>query len=179
VVERVSALCLRGYTGNQLLRDIDAASMAHSLEVRVPLLDHRIAEFVGGLPIGLKSRPGVSKALLVEALSGLLPEAVLAQPKRTFTLPWQVWLRGPLGVRVSQDLANLTPPLQKYMNPRAVRGAWQNFVIGQTSWSRPWSLFVLNDWVHRHITEAAAGATSAEKSPPAIAVATAGTTPGT
>jgi hypothetical protein len=58
-------------------------------------------------------------------------------------------------VRISQDLSNLSPPLRQYMNPRAVRGAWQNFVIGQTNWSRPWSLFVLNEWVRQHVTEAA------------------------
>ena len=91
--------------------------------------------------------------MLVEALSDLLPDEVVGQSKRTFTLPWEVWLRGPLGVRLSQDLANLTPPLRQYMNPRAVRGAWQNFVIGQTNWSRPWSLYVLNEWVRRHVTE--------------------------
>jgi hypothetical protein len=84
----------------------------------------------------------------------VLPDEVVGQSKRTFTLPWEVWLRGPLGVRLSQDLFNLTPPLRQYLNPRAVRGAWQNFVIGQTNWSRPWSLFVLNEWVRRHVTEA-------------------------
>jgi hypothetical protein len=66
-----------------------------------------------------------------------------------------VWLRGPLGVRLSQDLSNLAPPLRPYLNGRAVRGAWQNFVIGQTNWSRPWSLFVLNEWVRHHVTDVA------------------------
>jgi hypothetical protein len=55
-------------------------------------------------------------------------------------------------VRLSQDLANLTPQLQRLMNPRALRGVWQNFVIGQTSWARPWSIYVLNEWVRRHMT---------------------------
>jgi hypothetical protein len=63
-------------------------------------------------------------------------------------------------VRLSQDLANLSPPLQRYMNPRAVRGAWQNFVIGQTNWSRPWSLYVLNEWVRRHVNGAVTNASS-------------------
>ena len=58
-------------------------------------------------------------------------------------------------MRLSQDLSNLTPPLRQYLNPRAVRGAWQNFVIGQTNWSRPWSLYVLNEWVRHHVTDAA------------------------
>jgi asparagine synthase (glutamine-hydrolysing) len=151
----VSCFELQSYMVNTLLRDTDSASMANSLEVRVPFLDHRLVEFVGRLPKNSKFTRDVPKSLLVEALSDVLPDEVVGQSKRTFTLPWEVWLRGPLGVRLSQELSNLTPPLRQYLNPRAVRGAWQNFVIGQTNWSRPWSLFVLNEWVRRHVTDAA------------------------
>jgi asparagine synthase (glutamine-hydrolysing) len=156
----VSCFELQSYMVNTLLRDTDAASMANSLEVRVPFLDHRLVEFVGRLPRSTKYTADVPKSLLVEALSDLLPDEVVGQSKRTFTLPWDVWLRGSLGVRVSQELSNLTPPLRQYLNPRAVRGAWQNFVIGQTNWSRPWSLFVLNEWVRQHVTEAASNPAS-------------------
>jgi asparagine synthase (glutamine-hydrolysing) len=156
----VSCFELQSYMANTLLRDTDAASMANSLEVRVPFLDHRLVEFVGRLPKNAKYTPDVPKSLLVEALSDLLPDEVVGQSKRTFTLPWEVWLRGPLGVRISQDLANITPPLRPYLNLRAIRGAWQNFVIGQTNWSRPWSLFVLNEWVRQHVTEAASSPVS-------------------
>jgi asparagine synthase (glutamine-hydrolysing) len=161
----VSCFELQSYMLNTLLRDTDVVSMANSLEVRVPFLDHRLVEFVAGLPKSAKYSPGVTKPLLVESLSDVLPDNVVGQSKRTFTFPWEVWLRGPLGVRLSQDLANLTPQLQKFMNPRAVRGAWQNFVIGQTNWSRPWSLYVLNEWVRRHLTD-----TAVEKSCNAVAV---------
>ncbi|HEV2520750.1 MAG TPA: asparagine synthase (glutamine-hydrolyzing) [Candidatus Acidoferrales bacterium] len=150
----ISCFELQSYMVNTLLRDTDAASMANSLEVRVPFLDHRLVEFVGRLPKSAKYRAGVPKSLLVEAMSDVLPDEVVGQSKRTFTLPWDVWLRGPLGVRLSQDLANLTPQLLHYMSARAVRGVWQNFVIGQTNWSRPWSLFVLNEWVRRHVDAA-------------------------
>jgi asparagine synthase (glutamine-hydrolysing) len=151
----VSCFELQSYMVNTLLRDTDSASMANSLEVRVPFLDHRLVEFVGRLPKNAKYNRDVPKSLLVEALSDLLPDEVVGQSKRTFTLPWEVWLRGPLGVQLSQDLANLTPPLRKYLNPRAVRGAWQNFVVGHTTWSRPWSLYVLNEWIRHHVTDAA------------------------
>ncbi len=162
----VSCFEMQSYMVNTLLRDTDAVSMANSLEVRVPFLDHKLVEFVARLPKGAKSLAGVPKALLIEALNDLLPEEVVRQTKRTFTLPWEVWLRGPLGVRLSQDLANLSEPLQQYMNPRAVRGVWQNFVIGQTNWSRPWSIFVLNEWVRRHI---ATGGASEQSAPAAVA----------
>lgn len=151
----VSCFELQSYMVNTLLRDTDSASMASSLEVRVPFLDHRLVEFVGRLPKNAKYNRDVPKSLLVEALSDLLPDEVVGQSKRTFTLPWEVWLRGPLGVRLSQDLANLTPPLLKYLNPRAVRGAWQNFIVGHTTWSRPWSLYVLNEWIRHHVADAA------------------------
>jgi len=169
----VSCFELQSYMVNTLLRDTDAVSMANSLEVRVPFLDHRLVEFVGRLPKNAKFRRHTSKALLVEALSDLLPEEVVHQPKRTFTLPWDVWLRGPLGVRLSQDLSNLAPQLRQYVNPRAVRGSWQNFVIGQTNWARPWSLFVLNEWVRHHVTEAKCTQTAAPETAHSAAVQTA------
>ncbi len=170
----VSCFELQSYMVNTLLRDTDSASMANSLEVRVPFLDHRLVEFVGRLPKNMKYTSEVPKSLLVEALSDVLPDDVIGQTKRTFTLPWDVWLRGPLGVRLSQELSNLTPPLRRYLNSRAVRGAWQNFVIGQTNWSRPWSLYVLNEWVRRHVTESAsAPASTAEAVHTAAASATA------
>ena len=90
----VSSLEMRAYMGNTLLRDTDAMSMRHSLEVRVPLLDHPLVEFVTALPDSARRRRGVSKALLVEALGTLLPSEVIQQRKRTFTFPWQRWLRG-------------------------------------------------------------------------------------
>jgi asparagine synthase (glutamine-hydrolysing) len=169
----VSCFELQSYMVNTLLRDTDSASMANSLEVRVPFLDHRLVEFVGRLPKSAKYTPSVPKALLVEALSDVLPQEVVGQTKRTFTLPWDVWLRGPLGVRLSQDLANLAPPLRPYLNPRAVRGAWQNFVIGQTNWSRPWSLFVLNEWVRHHVTSTAKPSSSSADAVHAAAVSVA------
>jgi asparagine synthase (glutamine-hydrolysing) len=156
----VSCFELQSYMVNTLLRDTDTVSMANSLEVRVPLLDHKLVEFVARLPKKAKYMKGVPKALLVEALSDMLPDSVVGQAKRTFTLPWDLWLRGPLGVRLSQDLANLTPELKQYMNVRAVRGAWQNFIIGQTNWSRPWSLHILNAWISRHVAGAVTSASS-------------------
>jgi asparagine synthase (glutamine-hydrolysing) len=173
----VSCFELQSYMVNTLLRDTDSASMASSLEVRVPFLDHRLVEFVGRLPKNAKYNRDVPKSLLVEALADLLPDEVVGQSKRTFTLPWEVWLRGPLGVRLSQDLANLTPPLRKYLNPRAVQGAWQNFVIGHTTWSRPWSLYVLNEWIRHHVTDAADSSASTADAVQVVAASAAASNP--
>jgi len=147
----VTHLELQSYLVNTLLRDTDAMSMAHSLEVRVPFLSHPLVEYVARLPQRLKQRRGTDKALLVAALGELLPTEVVHQPKRTFTLPWEKWLRGPLREPVEAGLSNLAPTLASALEPAAVRAVWQDFLNGQATWSRPWSLYVLNRWVERHL----------------------------
>ena len=147
----VSWLEMRTYMASTLLRDTDAVSMARSLEVRVPLLDTPLVEFVGSLPDAARRRPGAQKALLAEALGDLLPQEILAQRKRTFTLPWEEWLRGPLRARMEASFAEPAPPLAAYARPGGLRSVWMEFLAGKTSWSRPWSLYVLNDWCRRHL----------------------------
>jgi asparagine synthase (glutamine-hydrolysing) len=142
---------MRTYMVSTLLRDTDSVSMARSLEVRVPLLDTPLVEFVGALPDAARRRPGVQKALLVEALGDLLPREILGQRKRTFTLPWEEWLRGPLRVRMEASFADPAPLLAPYLRPGGTRSVWTDFLAGKTSWSRPWSLYVLNEWCRRHL----------------------------
>ncbi len=152
-VAGVSWLEMRNYMANTLLRDTDAVSMAQSLEVRVPLLDTPLVEFVGSLPDAARRRPAAQKALLVEALGDLLPQEIRSQRKRTFTLPWEEWLRGPLRARVEASMADPAPPLAAYLRPGGVRSVWTDFLAGKTTWSRPWSLYVLNEWCRRHLAE--------------------------
>jgi len=150
-VTGISWLEMRSYMASTLLRDTDAVSMAQSLEVRVPLLDTPLVEFVASLPDAARRRPGTQKALLVEALGDLLPREVLAQRKRTFTLPWEEWLRGPLRARLEASFNEPALPLAAYLRPGGVRGVWIDFLAGKTTWSRPWSLYVLNEWCRRHL----------------------------
>jgi asparagine synthase (glutamine-hydrolysing) len=147
----VSWLEMRSYMASTLLRDTDSVSMAQSLEVRVPLLDTPLVEFVAALPDAARQRPGMQKALLVESLGDLLPPEILTQQKRTFTLPWAEWLRGPLRARLERSFADLAPPLAAHLHSNGVRAVWDAFLAGKTSWSRPWSLYVLNEWCRRHL----------------------------
>jgi asparagine synthase (glutamine-hydrolysing) len=142
---------MRCYMASTLLRDTDSVSMAHSLEVRVPLLDTPVVEFVSSLPEAARQRAGTQKALLVEALAGLLPEEILGQPKRTFTLPWEEWLRGPLRPRLESSFAAIAPSLAPHLRAEGVRAVWASFLEGKTSWSRPWALYVLNEWCKHHL----------------------------
>jgi asparagine synthase (glutamine-hydrolysing) len=147
----VSCLECRSYMVNTLLRDADAMSMAHSLEVRVPFLDHALVEFVTRLPGSIKSAGGAPKSLLVDAMRDLLPDPVVSQAKRTFTLPWEHWLRGSLKTQVEVELGTISSALKPFLSARAVARVWTDFLAGRTSWSRVWSLFVLNRWAHNHL----------------------------
>ena len=147
----ISWLEMRCYMAGTLLRDTDSVSMARSLEVRVPLLDTPLVEFVGALPDAVRRRDGRPKALLKEAIGNLLPQDILAQKKRTFTLPWEEWLRGPLRKRVEKSFAEPAAGLAPYLRNGGVREVWSAFLAGKTSWSRPWSIYVLNEWCRRHL----------------------------
>jgi len=126
-------------------------SMAESLEVRVPLLDTPLVEFVNALPGAARRRPDVQKALFVEAIRDLLPGEILGQKKRTFTLPWEEWLRGALRKKIEASLANPAAALMPVLRPGGAQSVWNEFLGGKTTWSRPWSLYVLNEWCRRHL----------------------------
>jgi asparagine synthase (glutamine-hydrolysing) len=147
----VSWLELRCYMASTLLRDTDSVSMARSLEVRVPLLDTPLVEFVGALPEASRRRDATAKALLTEAIGDLLPQEILTQKKRTFTLPWEHWLRGPLRKRMEASFADIAPGLAPHVHGDGVREVWTAFLAGKTSWSRPWSIYALNEWCRRHL----------------------------
>ena len=148
----VSWLEMRTYMASTLLRDTDCVSMARSLEVRVPFLDTPLVEFVNALPDGARIQPGVSKGLLRAALAGLMPPEILDQKKRTFTLPWEQWLRTSLKPRVESSLKELAPVLEGQLHAAGVKMVWDSFEHGGTTWSRPWSLYVLNEWCRHHLS---------------------------
>ena len=166
----VSWLELRSYLLNTLLRDTDAMSMRHSLEVRVPFLDAPLVDYVLSLPESAKRPTPRPKALLIEALGDVFPQEILAQRKRTFTFPWENWLRGELGQRVGESLSNWSPALEPHFPGEVVRWIWKDFLAGGTTWSRPWSLYVLNEWVKRNvIASTTAAPVSADQPKSAVA----------
>jgi asparagine synthase (glutamine-hydrolysing) len=147
----ISWLEMRNYMASTLLRDTDSVSMARSLEVRVPLLDTPLVEFVTALPDEARSQPDQQKALLTETISDLLPPEILTQRKRTFTLPWEQWLRGPLKARLAASFAEPALALSPFLKPHALTNVWKDFLAEKTSWSRPWSLYVLNEWCKKYL----------------------------
>ena len=144
---RISWAELTGYMRHMLLRDADQMSMAVSLEMRVPFLDHELVEYVLGLPGAVKKRyPGV-KGLLVEACRDLLPPSVYERPKAGFVLPMKHWMLGPLasfveeGIREVVSRKLLPQPFVDEMN-----GAFRS---ERLHWSRLWSIIVLGHYAKR------------------------------
>jgi asparagine synthase (glutamine-hydrolysing) len=149
-INRVSYLELRNYMLNTLLRDSDFMSMAHGLEVRVPLVDHKLVEYVFSLSGASKINGHGPKHLLVRALGDLLPDEVVHRRKQGFTLPFEHWLRGALRAEVDRELSSESA-LDEFISPEAVKKVWLDFLAGRSSWSRPWSLYVLRRWCRLHL----------------------------
>ena len=142
-VNRTSALELGGYLANTLLRDTDSMSMAHGLEVRVPLIDHLIVERIMKVAGDSKLKSGRPKWLLVDAV-GDLPEEIVNRPKKGFELPFKHWLFGALRDQVVATFD--TPRLDSIFDPSALKRVWSEFERGNVSWSRVWSLYVIDQW---------------------------------
>jgi len=139
---------------NTLLRDADSMSMAHSLEVRVPFLDHELIGYVASLPGHAKgSRP---KALLINAFADVLPQEIVDRPKQGFMLPFEHWLRGEMKGSVEEALtSHKVGAWSEWIRTAAVESIWRAFEAGRTSWTRPWSLYVLQKWCEHNLRSAA------------------------
>lgn len=145
----VSFAELTWYMHNQLLRDTDTMSMAHSLEVRVPFLDAEFASTVASVTPDTK-REG-EKELLKDAVSDMIPSTVLTREKTGFTFPFDEWLSEELTPVVddalSDSLLSATP-----VDGDNVEWVRQEYEKGNLHWSRLWALVVLSLWIDTHIS---------------------------
>jgi len=149
-VNRVSYLEAHFYMRNTLLRDSDFMSMAHGLELRVPFLDRALVEACFRIPGNKKLQGNLPKSLLLASLGVELPREIVNRPKRGFTLPFERWLRGEMRPVVEDALLKSNWD-QTSINSITVREVWNRFLSGETSWSRPWSLFVLHRWCEQNL----------------------------
>ena len=146
---QVSIAEMNGYMQNVLLRDSDQMSMAHALELRVPLLDVELVKLVLSIPDAVKKGVG-SKPLLVAAVSDLLPASLFDRPKMGFVLPFERWMRHELRDFCTLYLNHLADrPEFKGM---AVKQLWQSFLAKEkgVSWSRLWTLVALAHWLKKN-----------------------------
>ncbi len=150
-IAKISYLEMTHYMSNMLLRDTDMMSMAHSLEVRVPLIDHKLVELMLSVPGNMKLSGRGPKPLLVNALSGKLPHDVVHRKKMGFTLPFEEWMRGKLRNEMESVLLTPVRQLSDIIAQSEVERIWTDFLGGRTSWSRPWSLYILKKWVEKNL----------------------------
>jgi asparagine synthase (glutamine-hydrolysing) len=137
----------RAYLSFVLLRDIDAMSMAHSLEVRVPFLDRALGDVAASICHTLKLRDGVGKWVLKHALRDLLPDEVLFRPKMGFGLPYPLWMRRSLAPIVRETLSPERVRRRGVFDPAAVGSLLDRFYRGDDNvWRKLWTLFVLEGW---------------------------------
>jgi asparagine synthase (glutamine-hydrolysing) len=138
---------ISGYLLNTLLRDTDFASMACSLEVRGPYLDHELLRAVASLP-GSAKQGRETKALLRRVARRIVPEALIQPAKRGFAFPMDRWLRGGLRQEVDNVLRDpaMSYQLTQIISNKAVERVWSDFADRRTSWTRPWALYVLKSW---------------------------------
>lgn len=124
---------------------VDRASMAHSLEVREPLMDHRLIEWLATLPTALKIKGSEGKWLLKKAMEPYLPNDVLYRPKMGFSVPLASWLRGPLAERARQALLGPRMINTGYFNPSVLKSILEKHISGQRDFAVPiWSLVMFD-----------------------------------
>jgi asparagine synthase (glutamine-hydrolysing) len=136
------------YLPADILAKVDRATMAVSLEARIPLLDPRVISFASRLPVGLKIRNGTGKRILRDLVHRYVPRRLLERPKRGFVPPLRLWLRGPLRAWAEDLLSEARLRRQGYLEPRIVQRKLREHMSGRTSWDYDlWTVLMFEGWI--------------------------------
>jgi asparagine synthase (glutamine-hydrolysing) len=144
----VQYLDLKTYLVGDINTKVDRASMAHSLEVREPLMDHLLVEWLSSLPPDLKLRGGESKYLLKKALEPYLPQGILYRPKMGFAVPLAQWFRGPLRQTVREAVLGPVLADTGWFNAAYLRRLVEDHQSGLRDYSAPlWALMMFESFL--------------------------------
>lgn len=149
--DMVTQLETRTYMGHRLLRDTDAMSMAHSLEVRVPLIDHALVEFVVGLPQRWHRNNGQPKRLLTLAMADILPPSIVSRPKHGFEFPLSHWMKNELREVVEDALSIESVTRRGLFNPVRVQELYRSFLKGHQDYPTIWQFVILELWLRKYL----------------------------
>jgi asparagine synthase (glutamine-hydrolysing) len=143
---------LKTYLADDILVKVDRMSMAHALEVRAPLLDHKLLEFTATIPSSLKLKGRTTKYLLKEVMQKYLPSRVFTRPKHGFTMPVGEWLKGPLRGMVEECLFSPRARQRGLFHPKAVQNLWSSHLSGKRDASHNlWMLLMLELWQREYL----------------------------
>jgi asparagine synthase (glutamine-hydrolysing) len=149
-LSKIQYLDFKTYLPGDILTKVDRASMAHALEVRVPILDHTLVEWLATLPPNYKLRGREGKYIFKKALEPYLPNNVLYRPKMGFAVPLATWFRGPLRERVKEALLGPVMLDAGWFNPTFLRTMVEQHQRGLRDYSAPiWSLLMLEAFLRQ------------------------------
>ncbi len=150
LIEQMQYLDTTGYLADDILTKVDRASMAVSLETRVPILDHRVIEMAWGLPMSMKYRNGQGKWVLRQILKQYIPEHLINRTKMGFSVPLASWLRGPLREWGESLLEKPRLDAQGLLNSTVIHEKWQQHQRGERNWQNQiWNVLMFQAWSDR------------------------------
>lgn len=136
------------YLPDDILVKVDRASMAHSLESRIPFLDHRLIELIWSLPLRFRIHGNLGKWALRQVLRRHVPSALTDRPKMGFAVPIGAWLRGPLREWADDLLAPARIERQGFVRPEPIVRAWREHGQGTRNWEYAlWNILMFQSWL--------------------------------
>ncbi|MCO6509990.1 MAG: asparagine synthase (glutamine-hydrolyzing) [Aridibacter famidurans] len=153
VVERMQYLDMKLYLAEDILTKVDRASMAVSLEVRAPFLDHKVVEFAASLPADYKLKGRTSKYILKKAVGDLLPDEIISRPKKGFGIPVAEWLKGRLNPLLNELLSEERLKSQGIFEPAFVSRLVDEHESGKANhYKQLWTLLVFQLWLENFLS---------------------------